>query len=424
MTAILPRPSERLPGRAHATLPPPATTNLAVEATPLVRWAFYLFVFSIPFEMPQGRTIPLEIPTITGALFLLATLLDRRACYGRIPAPWLCFLGWLWVFALAALVNAREHAGLVLHYFLNMLQLLLVCWAGLNLMRYPGVLRAVLVTLVVACIVRAAMQFVGIALTARHVWTGGERETVLGQNANLSALILASGLLATLGLRHAPGRGILRQPLVFWPVLLLLGAAVVHTGSRGGLLALTAGLLVSLFRGRTLWQRFRSALAVLFAMGFLVWASFNTQVMRNRFEEAAEKGRFAGRERIYPALLGMLVERPILGWGPIGNQFELARRIGEREKPRRDAHNLLLELLTATGLVGFVPFAAGLALALRAAWRARRGPYGILPLALLATMALGTMSGTWIAAKIFWLTLACTLAAGSRSTEGRQPCAA
>src|SRR5207249_9899933 len=106
----------------------------------------------------------------------------------------------------------------------------------------------------------------------------------------------------------------------------LLGGAVVHTGSRGGVLALTAGLLGSALRGLTLWQRLRNGFAVLLAMAALVWGALHVEVMRNRFAEAAE-GSLAGREQIYPVLLQMLIERPVLGWGPITNQFEIARRI-------------------------------------------------------------------------------------------------
>ena len=109
----------------------------------------------------------------------------------------------------------------------------------------------------------------------------------------------------------------------------------------------------------------------------------------------------------------MFSERPLGGWGPITNQFEVARRIDERAVPRRDAHNLVLELLTATGVVGAIPFLVGLGLCVRAGWRARSGPLGIAPLAVLMGVMMGTVSGTWIASKILWFALALTLAAGS-----------
>jgi O-antigen ligase len=187
---------------------------------------------------------------------------------------------------------------------------------------------------------------------------------------------------------------------------MLIAVAIVQTGSRGGLLALAVGLLTFLSRAPTPWARLRNALGAVAMLAFLGVAAYRSQVMRNRLENAATTGKFAVRERIYPALLGMFRERPLLGWGPIENQFELERRLREPDRERRDAHNLVLELLTTTGVVGIAPFLAGLLLCLRSAWRARRTARGVLPLAMLASMLVGVMSGTWIASKILWFTLA------------------
>jgi len=129
-------------------------------------------------------------------------------------------------------------------------------------------------------------------------------------------------------------------------------------------------------------------------------------VMKNRLVDSMTTGNMAGREQLYPALWGMFLERPLFGWGPITNASELALRIGERERSRRAAHNLGLELLTASGLVGFLPFLLGVWLSVRNAWRARKGKHGVLPLALLATLFLANMSGDWVASKLLWLVLA------------------
>jgi O-antigen ligase len=73
---------------------------------------------------------------------------------------------------------------------------------------------------------------------------------------------------------------------------------------------------------------------------------------------------------------------------------------------KRDAHNLVLELMTSTGVAGTIPFLIGLTLCVGSAWRARRTTRGVLPFAMLLAILTGTMSGTWIASKILWLVLA------------------
>lgn len=118
----------------------------------------------------------------------------------------------------------------------------------------------------------------------------------------------------------------------------------------------------------------------------------------------------------------MFREKPLLGWGPITNKYELGLRLHEIKHPRRDAHNMVLEVLTAAGVLGAVPFLFGVGLSTLAAWRARRGPHGMLPAALVAVVLVANMSGNHIAGKVFWLVFAYAVAAATYSAErGRQP---
>ncbi len=370
----------------------------------MVRAAFYLFVLSIPFEMPN-RIFPVEIPTITGSIFLLATMFAPSASYRRIPAAALWFVGYLWMFGFSTLVNRSTHGDLVLQLALLMIQLVLILWAASNLLRRPVVLRGVLITLAFAVSVRAALQVLGIGATAHQVWTGGDRITAFGQNANLSAIIMSVGALILLSLR---------PKIITWPIAAVTGLAIIQTGSRGGLICLTVGLLVwAIGSGHTLKARLRGAVAGVFVLAVLAFGVLSSDMLRTRLLAAAEAGSLAGREHIYPAALSMISERPILGWGPIENQFEIGVRIEEEQKDRRDAHNLVLDLMSSTGILGTIPFLIGYLLCWRSAWRARRGRSGILPLAMMAVTFMGCMSGTWIASKILWLILSIALATGA-----------
>ena len=185
------------------------------------------------------------------------------------------------------------------------------------------------------------------------------------------------------------------------------------------MLCVVAGLFTLLLQGRTAWHRIRSVLVGCVALGLLVFAVSQSEMMRSRFEAAAMEGSLAGRERIYPAVFAMIGERPLLGWGPIENTYEIARRIDDQVREARGPHNLVLELLSATGVLGMIPFLVGLWLCVRAGWRARHGPLQMLPFALLAAVLTGTISGTWIAAKILWLVLAIALATGEAVARRR-----
>jgi O-antigen ligase len=370
----------------------------------VLQGSLYLLVGSIPFEYPE-RTIPLEIPTLTAAVFLTGTLLHPRRCFGQVPAPVLCFGLYLLALILAAVVGG-EHTAEAASDYVVVLQGVLVLLAAGNLMRDEAIATRVMVTLIAACSVRAALPLLGLARTTSAVWTGGERVSALGQNANSAAMILSAGLVALIGLAYSSRSRTRGGHVVTLGLAALLGFAVLETGSRGGLVALLGGVLVFALAAETSRARLRNAVIALAAVALLIAGTLQLPIMKNRWEESVRTGNLAGREQLYPALWGMFLERPVFGWGPVANTYELANRIGERERSHRAAHNIVLELLTATGLVGTLPFLLGAWLCVHRAWQSRHRVHSVLPLALLVLVFLSNMSGDWIASKLLWIVLA------------------
>ncbi len=396
--------------------PPSVAAKPAVRVNPFVRGSLVLFAMSIFFEIPH-RSFPVEVPTFFAAVFLATTLLNPRACYRRIPTPLIWFAVHLWVLSISAIWNGVEHVGPVIKHFVDLTLLLLLLWTITNVLADARALRSTLVGFIFAATIRAAMQVAHIGVHRITVWTGGERITVLGQNTNMSAIVLSAGLVTVIGLFATPATWLPKRYFLTWPLAALMGWATIQTGSRGGLFCIAAGLLVFLFSGRTAAIRVRNAILGILGLAALGLAAAYSPMMRNRLENAAQQGNLAGREKIYPAVLTMIRERPIIGWGPIDNQFEIGRRINERRRPSRDAHNLIGELLTTSGMVGTVPFLVGLVLAMREAFRARNGALGYLPLGLLSAVLVGCLSGTWLISKILWFSLSVALAAGARWTD-------
>lgn len=386
----------------------------------ILRWTFLLFVASIPFEFPD-RSFPIEIPTLTASLFLLATLLEPRACYARKPLVLLWFAAYLYAYWLSAALNGDDHIATdlitpdywaqVVKQFLQILQVIVVFWAASNLLRSPKLARTMLTTLATASATFALLPVLGIARTARAVWGGGERITALGQNANVSATIMAAGLVALVGLQYGLSRAPAWRRALTWPVIALLVVGVVDTGSRSAMVSLALGLTVFAVAGApTTRARLRNVFLAALLLGLIVSVAYNSPVVRRRFQEAVEQGALAGRERIYPALVQMFAERPLVGWGPVNNKYELGIRLDERIRRRRDAHNLILEVLTTSGVLGAVPFVVGVGLCVIAAWGARRRAHGTLPIALTALILASNLSANYIASKLLWLTLAYGLA--------------
>src|SRR5262245_38396190 len=99
---------------------------------PMVRGAFYVFIFSLLFEWPD-RPIPMEIPTLIGFIYLAFTLLQPKVCYRRFPielgfyAVYLCFL--------ALLCGFVKRQGDAIKLLTLMVQIFFLMWSGYNLMR-------------------------------------------------------------------------------------------------------------------------------------------------------------------------------------------------------------------------------------------------------------------------------------------------
>jgi len=381
---------------------------------PVIVAALCLCLASFPFEFPL-RTFRWEVPTMTTSLFLFTTLFQPRACFFNYVPGSIWWLGaYLYTSALALALNGWVSLPDTAQEVLLFIQALLFFWTCANLLRHDHIARAALWSFVIACLVRAALPFVGVGRTGETVWTGGERITAFGQNANWSAKILATSVVVLVGLIYVHPRAPRRLRWLAPLAIAGLGVAIVDTGSRGGLLALAVGLLAFAFgpsSTRSSWAMIRNGLIGVASIGFLTFAAMRTEVMRNRFADTAETGNMAGREVLFPTLWGMFLEHPWTGWGTVNNQFELATRIAERNRLQRDSHNLILEVLTTTGVVGAIPFFIALALVARGAWRARLGPHGVAPAALLAMHLVGAMSGNPISSKLFWLIGAYCLAA-------------
>ncbi len=372
---------------------------------PLLRWALYGFIFSLPFDAP-GR-LPLELTTLTGAGFLAVTLLQPRLCYGNRPGAFWWFLGYLYAYWIAYVAGGARFTSDALHSTLFYIQGLLIFCACFNLMRDPRIARRVLLTLATAVAILAVMTILGIG---KAYDTESGRAMVFGQNANRAARVLCAGLLIVVGLVYGRPRPALRPSWIAWPIAAVIGMALIMGGSRGGMIALAVGLWMFSFGGATFGIRIRNMVVALLAIALAAWGAMQSPVMKERIEKA-QAGNMAGREVIFPTALKMFKDRPIIGWGP-QNQYVLAVRLGlpPRLHFTRDTHMLFLEVLTATGILGAIPYLMGLWLCCWAAWKARRGIEGILPAAQMAALVVGNLSGNYIQLKLQWVLLAYALA--------------
>src|SRR5262245_38583282 len=383
---------------------------------PLVRCAFYVFIFSLLFEWPD-RPIPMEIPTLIGFIYLAFTLLQPKACYRQFPKElWFYGVYTLFLALLCGFVRRQEDA---IRLLTLMVQIFFLMWSGYNLMRYERIMKTALMTLVISCSLISVMQLLGVAATHWYDYYDGSRTSVLGQNPNNMANNISLGLVALMGFAFGRNKVSPRVKYVAAPLAVIMVGAIIDTSSRGALVAFGVGFAAFAVRGKTLWAKTKSLVIVLAILGGLVLAVLLTPSLVSRYKQTLDRNTMSGRENIFPTAWGMFKEKPLIGWGPIDNMYELGRRLqimyGGPVGPdgSKDTHNVLLEILTSTGLFGTVPLLICVILCLLAAWRARRGSRGALPIVMVITVILINMSGNWIASKLDWLMLACALASAN-----------
>jgi O-antigen ligase len=305
-----------------------------------------------------------------------------------------------------------------------MVQIFFLMWSGYNLMRYERIMKTALVTLVISCSVISALQLLGVGTTDWYEYGAAARRAVLGQNPNNMANNISLGLLALLGLAFGRNKTLPWAKYVSAPLALIMAGAIIDTQSRGALLALGIGFATFAIRGRTLWEKARSLIIVLVVLGGLVLAVLQTPTVASRYKRTLYENNMAGREKIFPAAWEMFKDKPLLGWGPIDNKYELGTRVQILKNPNiykrsdstkgvTDTHNMFLDALTSIGLFGTVPLYLFIILCMLAAWRAHHGSQGALPLAMVVTVILINMSGNWVASKLDWLMMAYALASAS-----------
>ena len=403
---VTPHSSTTFRAARSGTAEAAAAPQLPVPA--IVRWSLCAFMFSLLFESP-GDAIPLEMTQVTGGILLLSAILQPRFMVRRPPFAFWAFSIYFYVCLGHAAVSSQPSE--ILTRIVVLAQMLGLCWVAFCAFCEERAARQALLSLVVSAVLLAVLSLLGWTVTTEAAESRQNRLASFGLDPNQLAACAGFAVLAALALTYDGKRVAGRLRWIVPPLVGLIGLAIVQTGSRGGLVALCAGLMTFAWRGRTVGLRVRNLALVVAVLAFIGVAVSQSDVFRRRIESSVATGDMALRERTYPIALALVLERPLAGWGPYQNSVEIGRRLDHPAYPRMDTHNLALYVLTATGLLGAVPFFLATAACGIAAWRARSGPHGGLPFALFTALMIADLTVTGMHWKQHWVVIAYALAA-------------
>src|SRR5882762_3876313 len=172
------------------------------EPNVIVRWAFYLSVFSIPFSLLSlpGTGGRITVIRLLQMLILCAILSQPRVCVRFVPTALFWFLAYCAVRILAGLWLAPEQATVWWPSTLALLQFALPwVWVMFNVLRFPNMSRRGLWALVWGCVFCALFHIAGIGMVEVDQGIEG-RSTVFGENANVAGATYAIAVIVLVGL--------------------------------------------------------------------------------------------------------------------------------------------------------------------------------------------------------------------------------
>jgi len=390
----------------------------------LVRWAFYISVFAIPFShlyLP-GTGGRVGVQRMVQLLIACGIVSQPRVCLRWMPTALLWFMGYAGLRILWGLWLTPEMSGLWWPSSREFIQLLPWVWVMFNLLQFPGTWRRGLWAAGAGSFLCALFHIAGIGV-AQAAEEFENRTSVFGMHANELGATYATAIIALLGLWMTRPRTWSQRFLPF-PMAAIIGIAMAKTGSRGAIMMLAIGVLVLSFYGDSFGSRIKRFGSLLVFGAVLTVILWQIPTAMTRFQEIHPQniGKDNPRARMLPVLWEMFLRSPLYGLGPDGYESELTRRAMPylvNQGRSIVAHNQVLLLLVETGIIGFLLFSTGLWLALAAAWRARHKPCGPLPLALLLAFVIVAATVTHPDHfLILWVAVAYGLAGAASSSPG------
>lgn len=335
---------------------------------------FILILLTRPADFVPALAVfqPAKIAAF-GALsiFLATRLLDGKISWARVPQnrALLFFAGAAF---LSGLLGSNPTASRIV-YFDAFAKILILYFLIVNLVDTWS--RAIVVEYaLLAGAVFLSLYAISQRLTSTDLIEGSRAAAVglLGDPNDLAFTLMMAvpfALLATRETRRFPR-------LIHLALLATLLAGVAVTQSRGGILALGAALYF-LFR-----HRFKSRLVL---VGVMVVAILGIAVAsglgaRESYDPSGADASATGRLDAWKAGARMVIAHPLLGVGFdqfVANYFTYVQN--PVEWVARTAHNTFVLAAAETGLAGFVPFMAIIAVTARDALNLERhpGPAGL-----------------------------------------------
>lgn len=368
---------------------------IVISLLKVQRYALYLYFFSLNFEMFNlfglGST-----SRLTGAIYLLAIIPSHRlflktTAIKPFLVPW--FIFWFYL-SVISFLNINGYSSKV--FDITLLLNIFYFWFFLNHERRdPGVITVGFFCFALSGILLSLLYYAGIGIE----YDGG-RAKIFGDNQNAVAIRLSLAVIVLMYFsvtRTFFDDG--RRWLLLIPVPLMLNF-MLDTGSRKAIVAFVLAFLlgVLLVKTRKVWHKVFVFIASGYFAVYSIGIFLESEIIIKRFNEVVKDGGIANIDVVWANALSVISEHLIFGAGLSGYARQTIRNIGFYMSP----HNVLLEVLAYTGIVGFSMYLYFLSKVGVAAYLGYKSNHFLLPLLLLIPVLALILGGQALTTKIVW----------------------
>ena len=365
------------------------------------RISLYIFLFSINYDMwdLSGGAV-FSITKLTGIIYVLSIAPQLKWYLNPVNItqylrPLIILFGLL---TILILINQNYYNKTIIDF--SLLQNIILFWIILNHIRkQPDIMTKGLLSYGFGGITLAIIYYLGIGISIKQ-----GRVSIFGENENAIGLTMCIGLIIMI--YYVVNKNILlkKYKILISFLIITMFILMLKTGSRVAILSFFLAIIsmITLLRSKNFKNKI-FLFIITSVIFYMLWQYIIVDTMlMNRIILTYENGNIAGREIIWMKVFSIMKNNPIFGVGQTGYELYSEYLFGRARSP----HNVFLEIMCYTGVVGLLFFLVFIYRSIKSAILYYKSTYDSLALLLCIPMLGILLSGQMLNRKICWVIFA------------------
>ncbi len=374
--------------------------RVSLHLSSIQNFFLYIYCFSLSIENINFyiATQHISVAKLSAFLYIISIIPHYRYFFTlskEFVSPIILYFVWLIIISLIN-INSYSSNFFEIEFFLNVIIFIVIIN---HARKCPLCLENSLLLFSLGAGLISISLFFGIGA---EINSDGTRWTWLGAGHNELASKLSAAIviiIASIIGRHSFAKRKHLMLILCIPFMLL---AVLSTGSRSAaLILMMAVLLWSFVKFMSDKKVLKNLVITLSVLITLLFFALESEIFVSRFQETLEDGDLplGGRLLIWPQLISMIQSNIIFGYGLSGYEYQSYNVFGTIWSP----HNVILELLLYTGVIGLALYGIFIFRLFRASYRLQKSIGKLLPILLISVILAFALTAQVLTEKVVWL---------------------